>query len=182
MTNVNKPRSCKVLCGNVSVMLKAKDEQEMTEWIEAFAEAKAATFYKKDGKKLRRDINNYSYSSQIGTKTLPTGAGAKTGEHQTKYASFRSMKGVLVKRGENVRNWKARYFVLEDDRIEYFDGEENSSSAKPLGVIKFEDIDSEDMVSLSCIKRFAFKIITMRCPALIMTEPNVKFTFWAHRI
>ena len=35
-------------------MLKAKDEQEMTEWI-ALPRQKAATFYKKDGKKLRRD-------------------------------------------------------------------------------------------------------------------------------
>ena len=182
VTNVNKPRSCKILCGNVSVMLKAKDEQEMTEWIEAFAEAKAATFYKKDGKKLRRDINNYSYSSQIGTKTLPTRAGAKTGEHQTKYATFRSMKGVLVKRGENVRNWKARYFVLEDDRIEYFDGEENSTSAKPLGVIKFADIDSEDMVSLSCIKRFAFKIITISRTYFFMARSIEESRDWQDAI
>ena len=31
-------------------MLKAKDEQEMTEWIEAFAEAKAAHFIRKTTK------------------------------------------------------------------------------------------------------------------------------------
>ena len=79
VTDVNKPRSCKIVCGNVSVMLKAKDEQEMTEWIEAFAEAKAATFYKKDGKKLRRDISNYSYCSRPGTKILSTSAACKAG-------------------------------------------------------------------------------------------------------
>ena len=60
-TIVNKPRRCKIVCANVSVMLKAKDEQEMSEWIEAFAEAKAATFFMKDGKKVRRDVCKYSY-------------------------------------------------------------------------------------------------------------------------
>ena len=43
-------------------MLKAKDEQEMTEWIEAFAEAKAAHLRKRQ---VQRDISNYSYSSQV---------------------------------------------------------------------------------------------------------------------
>ena len=44
-TIVNKPRRCKIVCANVSVMLKAKDEHEMSEWIEAFAEAKAARVF-----------------------------------------------------------------------------------------------------------------------------------------
>ena len=150
----------------------------MTEWIEAFG--KTATFYKKDGKKLRRDISNYSYSSQIGTELYLLVLALRP--RASRVDSFRSMKGVLVKRGENVRNWKARYFVLEDDRIEYFDGEENSSSAKPLGVIKFEDIDSEDMVSLSCIKRFAFKIITMSRTYFFMARSIEESRNWQDAI
>ena len=35
-----------------------------SEWIEAFAEAKAATFYMKDGRSVRRDVCTYSYGNQ----------------------------------------------------------------------------------------------------------------------
>merc|ERR1711991_848341 len=84
-TIVNKPRRCKIVCANVSVMLKAKDEHEMSEWIEAFAEAKAATFFVKDGKKVRRDVCTYSYGNNkknvvAGSNLIVSAPGSSSGK------------------------------------------------------------------------------------------------------
>ena len=184
-TIVNKPRRCKIVCANVSVMLKAKDEHEMSEWIEAFAEAKAATFYMKDGRSVRRDVCTYSYGNQeaVGGGGIANIVRSLSGSspRNTKKIILMEKQGILVKRGENVRNWKARYFNLTEDSLNYYNSEEDLKKSM-LGTINFADIESEDMISLSCVRRFAFKIITMNRTYFFMARSIEESRDWQNAI
>eukprot|EP01090_Pellita_catalonica_P002147 TRINITY_DN11794_c0_g1_i1.p1 TRINITY_DN11794_c0_g1~~TRINITY_DN11794_c0_g1_i1.p1 ORF type:complete len:114 (-),score=13.63 TRINITY_DN11794_c0_g1_i1:181-522(-) len=53
-------------------------------------------------------------------------------------ASFGTLKeGYLTKSGENLKSWKKRYFLIQDDLIFYF-GKKKNMQAK--GAVKYADI------------------------------------------
>lgn len=69
--------------------------------------------------------------------------------------SLNSKEGYLTKQGGRVKNWKARWFVLERNHLKYYKTKGESSPIKTLNLEKCLDIDED----LECTKDHTFKVV-----------------------
>ena len=157
ITFVDHPRSCKIV-GEVNTMeIRAADEMEMDDWITAFAEARVAK-HMEDEKAKRKEMSTLDRSHS-----------------SSELLASKPLSGILVKRGDRNRAWKARYFVVTDSEIRYYNDERDE---KPLGSIPFESLESEEMIGTSCIKRFTFKVQSPRRTFYLMARDNAERKHW----
>ena len=94
---------------------------------------------------------------------------------QRRVLETEKLSGILVKRGASVRSWKARYFSVEEDQITYFKHEDDST---PIGHISFRDIPSIDNVRGSFLKRYCFKIQTLKRAYYMMCQSAKEQKHW----
>ena len=146
VTRSDKPKECTLVLGTRMLSLKAETDVEMDMWLEAFAAIK--TQWKNRMHEQRRKKEKEKEKG----KNVDIITTAKDHEDKNK---IKIRKGVLVKRGDFRRTWKARYFILNEIGLAYYAKQDD---ATPKRLIEYRSISGHPGVKLSWIRKNALKI------------------------
>jgi hypothetical protein len=186
-TDVTKPKSFSIKTDLYSIELKASDEAELDDWMNAFAEARTAyiqQIHKKLEEKDAHSASGQALKRAVRSRSLEMGPRhASMDDVELDDVNFDwdpklediDLSGILVKRGASIRNWKARYFLVRGEHIIYFKHETDNT---PIGQISFKDIPSMENIRRSWLKRYCFKIQTMKRTYYMMCQSAEEQRHW----
>merc|ERR1712166_739667 len=179
VTRSDRPKECTLVLGTRMLSLKAETEVEMDMWLEAFAAIRTQWENRMKEKRLQKEkdikkekeaaaaakkksiaslsSSSLSSSSLSSSKTVATATTATHIEPDVAKAddTIRLRKGVLVKRGDFRRSWKARYFVLNDVGLAYYS---KQTDEHPKRLIEYRSISGSPGVKISWVRPNALKI------------------------
>ena len=93
--------------------------------------------------------------------------------------------GFLYKRGRLVKSWRRRFFVVDGDRLKYF---EDETRARPLGhielreVVDISELDSIAMAGLRPVTDFALRVSTIGRVLYLCASSSAERSAWSARI
>ena len=93
--------------------------------------------------------------------------------------------GFLYKRGRVVKSWRRRFFVVDGDKLAYF---EDETRARPLGhielrkVVDISELDPTAMAGLRSVTDFALRVSTAGRVLYLCAASPAECSAWSARI
>jgi hypothetical protein len=153
VTRSDRPKECTLILGTRMLSLKAETDVEMDMWLEAFAAIRTQWENRMREERVKKEKKEQEEKEQLLKEAAATTGPTTTKSYWKKKIKIR--KGVLVKRGDFRRTWKARYFVLNEIGLAYY-AKQNDDHPKRL--IEYRSISGSPGVTLSWIRPHALKI------------------------
>ncbi|OCT71548.1 pleckstrin homology domain-containing family A member 1 isoform X1 [Xenopus laevis] len=200
-----------VNAGMRKFFLQANDQQDLVEWINVLNKATKITVPKSDSPALTDSLNNQTDGvgkKQISYRTDIVGGVpiitptqqelsecANTGDRgnlkrtqsqlpcsPSRHSESSVIKaGYCVKQGAVMKNWKRRYFVLDENTIEYFKSE---MERDPLRVIQLREVQKvqECKQSDNMLRDNLFEIVTTFRTFFVQTDSPDEMHSWIRAI
>ncbi|KAK3599441.1 hypothetical protein CHS0354_036457 [Potamilus streckersoni] len=167
--------------------LAARTEEDMTLWIEQLNDASKITVPKKEG---GDDEKTGTYTAEIagGVVVIVPNKDNKGSDSEESFEPKRSaesipalMSGFCVKQGAVRKNWKRRFFVLNDSGFSYYKSEQEMS---PIRLVPLSDISFAKTVDRSQhpTRDNLFEVITPKRTFYIQCDTPAESVKWVDAI